>query len=288
MKTLEPLFSALQTKIRLEERLTDLQIAEAALSRELSTLISAEEEARDRLDKLRGLSGKGILSRLTGKYAEEVERQQAAVRRASMALEAARTRHNDTNTKIQTVRTELDAYTDAEMACFRAISDFSLDHPLRNQLFSTEESFSRLTNEETVLIGAIGALDILRKQLEDAETTVLYGDLQTTMTGTRFDNRLRTMERQLPVCQNSMNDLLTRLEPFEAQLELHRIRCYGGIALTEPLTDRVLKDRLSDAVFQLPIVKKQLLRLQQSISSQKTEQAAVFRGLMLQIYTDLL
>ena len=57
MKTLEPLFAALQTKIRLEERLTDLQIAEAALSRELSTLISAEEEARDRLDKLRGLSG---------------------------------------------------------------------------------------------------------------------------------------------------------------------------------------------------------------------------------------
>jgi len=288
MKTLEPLFAALQTKIRLEERLTDLQMAEASLSRELSALIAAEEEARDGLDKLRGLSGKGILSRLTGKYAEELERQQAAVRRASMALEAARTRHNDTNTKIQTVRTELDAYTDAEMACFRAISDFSLDHPLRNQLFSTEESFSRLTNEETVLIGAIGTLDILRKQLEDAETTVLYGDLQTTMTGARFDNRLRTMERQLPVCQNSMNDLLTRLEPFEAQLELHRIRCYGGTALTEPLTDRVLKDRLSDAVFQLPIVKKQLLRLQQSISSQKTEQAAVFRGLMLQIYTDLL
>ena len=80
----------------------------------------------------------------------------------------------------------------------------------------------------------------------------------------------------------------TRLEPFETQLELHRIRCYGGIALTEPLTDRGLKDRLSDAVFQLPIVKKQLLRLQQSISSQKTEQAAVFRGLLLQIYTDLL
>lgn len=258
MKTLLQLRRTVMHRMELEQEQAELAERMKALRLELRTLVRQEEEAREAAEKLEGISG--LLLRLTGK---KEARQQEAQRSVAAALSARQNGEFRLHTAEQrikeieeelaaTERDELDWIALLEPRCedLEAVKNAAMD--LRQARFLRHQ-LPELANRLAPLV-------------EKALVYDTYGDVQTHLSGGRYDNRAKSLKEQNRLCQPV---LTTYSETVRACMDLLpedlRPEWDGPWTASEYLTELPTDFRTMEMTARLENVKSWPVRLERSL-----------------------
>ena len=216
MSDLQNLLTLLIRRMALEEEYAELVPQLRPLERDIQKL---KVEANNKQLDADQLTRPGLRNRVLGWTGKKEAALTNAIREARTArehLNAAEYRLETLRSRTTTIRQELDATADTEEQFLRqweqqAGHSHTEARALLQQLKQSTELLTRLPEE----------VDTLKSLLSVVERYYVTGDIQTDLTGHRYDNKFRTMKAHCPPCQDALTALLATLSTYTDFFDIH-------------------------------------------------------------------
>jgi len=228
MSDLQNLRTLLIRRMALEEEYAELVPQLSPLQRDIQRLkVEANNKQLD-ADQLTKPGLRNLVLGWTGKKEAALTNAIREARTAREHLNTAEYRLETLRSRTAAIRQELDATADAEKQFLRQWEQqtgrsHTEAQALLQQLEQSTALLTRLPEE----------VNTLKSLLSVVERYYVTGDIQTDLTGHRYDNKFRTMKAHCPPCQDALTALLATLSTYTDFFDIHLQAVVSG-----PWTDQ--------------------------------------------------
>ena len=269
MSTLQELYTLVADRRQQDEELFSLLTQVKPLEQEVKKLqIDANNRQAD-ADELSGPGLRTLFLRMTGKKEEAEAQAYRNLRTAKEQLNTASYRLETTKSRIEALQTELDATADAESALREALNTRSVVLPEQ-----TDTLLSNLAQADVLAEQLPQTMNELKSLLQKVENYYIHGDIQTDLSGNRYNNRFRTMQQISRQCQPVLDRLLSQLNSTAALYDTDFRAAAPGDWTTDPQYLSAQRFDAKDLFERTDSVFCWLQRLERCLNTQKQDRAA--------------
>ena len=216
MTELQELRALLIRRTALEEEYAELVSQLRPLERDVQKLKVETNNKQLDADQLTRPGLRNLVLGWTGKKEAALTNAIREARTAREHLNTAEYRLETLRSRTAAIRQELDATADTEEQFLRqweqqAGHSHTEARALLQQLKQSTVLLTRLPEE----------VDTLKSLLSVVERYYVTGDIQTDLTGHRYDNKFRTMKAHCPPCQDALTALLATLSTYTDFFDIH-------------------------------------------------------------------
>lgn len=245
MQELTRLRSAAQQTLRTGEALAADLAEREALSETAKVLKETARRKQAEAAESKGFSARNLLLRITKKLEDTVEREEGEARRAAAEYDLAAARLDTLSARIQNLWSETEPdtvtpYCDA----------LALKTALGAEVQAARETYGASLHARKLFFELAPLAEKLSALLEEAHGILVNGDRLTTPDGHTLNCTMNTLLKQLPACQQALDEVMDRIARYnemlpEAALEKTPPEPCGGDYLSGRCSDFELESHLS-------------------------------------------
>ena len=245
MEELTRLRGAAQQTLRAGDTLADDLTEREALSQTAKVLKETARRKQAEAAESKGFSARNLLLRITKKLEETVEHEEAEVRRAAAEYDLAAARLDTLSARIQSLWAETERDTVAPYC-----DALALKTVLGTEVQAARERYETSLHARELFFKLAPLAEKLSALLEQTNGVLVNGDRLTTPDGHTLNCTMNTLLKQLPACQQALDELTDRIARYnetlpEAALEKTPPEPCGGDYLSGRCSDFELESRLS-------------------------------------------